>query len=110
VSAEDLIAGHKQMIERAHSAGLKIFGCTVTPYEGAGYFTAEGEAKREALNSFIRSAGAYDGVLDFDAATHDPQHPTRFLAAYDSGDHLHPNDAGYQAMANAIDLALFRGK
>ena len=75
----------------------------------ANYFSTEGETKREAVNNFIRS-GAYDGVIDFDAAAHDPAHPTRLLPAYDSGDHLHPNDAGYQAMANAIDLALFRNK
>ena len=109
VTADDVIAGHKQMIARAHEAGLKIFGCTLTPFEGANYFSAEGETKREAVNNFIRS-GAYDGVIDFDAAAHDPAHPTRLLPAYDSGDHLHPNDAGYQAMANSIDLSLFRSK
>jgi lysophospholipase L1-like esterase len=108
VTADELIAGHKQLIERAHEAGLKIFGCTLTPYEGASYFSAEGETKREALNEFIRHGGAYDGEIDFDAATRDPNHPTKFLALYDSGDHLHPNDAGYQAMANAIDLSLFK--
>jgi lysophospholipase L1-like esterase len=108
VSADEIIAGHRQMVMRAHQLGLKIFGCTLTPYEGAAYFSAEGEDKREAVNKFIRTAGAYDGVIDFDAAVHDPSHPTRFLATYDSGDHLHPNDAGYQAMANAIDLSLFR--
>jgi lysophospholipase L1-like esterase len=108
VSADEIIAGHRQMVMRAHQLGLKIFGCTLTPYEGAAYFSAEGEAKREAVNTFIRTSGAYDGVIDFDAAVHDPSHPTRFLGTYDSGDHLHPNDAGYQAMANAIDLSLFR--
>ncbi len=108
VSADEIIAGHRQMVMRAHQLGLKIFGCTLTPYEGAAYFSAEGEAKREAVNKFIRTSGAYDGVIDFDAAVHDPSHPTRFLGTYDSGDHLHPNDAGYQAMANAIDLSLFR--
>jgi lysophospholipase L1-like esterase len=94
------------MVMRAHQLGLKIFGCTLTPYEGAAYFSAEGEAKREAVNQFIRTSGAYDGVIDFDAAVHDPGHPTRFLGTYDSGDHLHPNDNGYQAMANAVDLNL----
>lgn len=108
VSADEIIAGHLQIIARAHERGLKIFGCTLTPFEGARYFTPEGEAKREAVNQFIRTSGAYDGVIDFDAATRDPSHLTRFLPAYDSGDHLHPNDAGYQAMANAIDLSLFR--
>jgi lysophospholipase L1-like esterase len=107
-TAQDLIAAHKQFIERAHTRGLKIFGATLTPFEGAAYFTKEGEAKREALNEWIRTSRAYDGVIDFDAATHDPAQPTRYLAQYDSGDHLHPNDAGYQAMANAIDLAWFK--
>jgi lysophospholipase L1-like esterase len=110
VTADEIIAGHKQMITRAHAKGLKIIGCTLTPFEGAGYFRPEGEAKRQAVNTFIRAGGWYDGVIDFDAATRDPNHPARFLPAYDSGDHLHPNDAGYQAMANAIDLSLFRSR
>ena len=106
-SADDLIAGHKQLIERAHARGLKIYGATLTPYEGAGYFTPEGEAKRQALNQWIRTSAAYDGVIDFDMATRDPAAPTKFLPAYDSGDHLHPGDAGYKAMGDAVDLALF---
>jgi lysophospholipase L1-like esterase len=110
VSADEIIAAHKQLVARAHALGLKIIGCTLTPFEGANYFTPEGETKREAVNNFIRAGGFYDGVIDFDAATHDPNHPTRYLPRYDSGDHLHPNDAGYQAMANAIDLSLFREK
>lgn len=108
VSADEIIAGHLQIIERAHERGLRIFGCTLTPFEGAFYFTAEGEDKREAVNEFIRTSGAYDGVIDFDLATSDPSHPTRFLPAFDSGDHLHPNDAGLQAMADAVSLSLFR--
>jgi lysophospholipase L1-like esterase len=107
-SAADLIAGHKQLIERAHARGLKIYGGTLTPYEGAGYFSPEGEAKRQALNDWIRTSGAYDAVIDFDKATRDPAAPTKFLPAYDSGDHLHPNDAGYTAMGNLVDLALFK--
>lgn len=107
-SAADLIAGHKQLIARAHARGLKIFGATLTPYEGAAYFTPEGEAKRQALNEWIRTSGAYDGVIDMDKATRDPAAPTRFLPAYDSGDHLHPGDAGYKAMGDAVDLALFK--
>jgi lysophospholipase L1-like esterase len=107
-SATDLINGHKQLIERAHARGLKIYGATLTPYEGAAYFTAEGEAKRQALNQWIRTSGAYDGVIDFDMATRDPMSPTKFLPAYDSGDHLHPGDAGYKAMGDAIDLGLFK--
>jgi lysophospholipase L1-like esterase len=106
-SAAELIAAHRQMIERAHAHGLKIFGGTLTPFEGAPRYTVEGEAKRAALNEWIRTAKAYDGVVDFDAATRDPGHPLRFKPEFDSGDHLHPNDAGYVAMGDAIDLALF---
>jgi len=108
VSADEIIAGHRQMILRAHDLGLKIVGCTLTPYEGAAYFSPEGETKRQAVNNFIRAGGAYDGLIDFDAAVRDPSHPSRILPMFDSGDHLHPNDAGYQAMAASIDLALFR--
>jgi lysophospholipase L1-like esterase len=107
-SATDLIAGHHQLIERAHEHGLKIYGATLTPFEGAAYFTPDGEAKRAAINLWIRTGKEYDGVIDFDAAVRDPQNPTTFLPQYDSRDHLHPNDAGYEAMANAIDLALFK--
>jgi lysophospholipase L1-like esterase len=106
-SAADLIAGHKQLIERARARGLKVYGATLTPFEGAPYFTQEGEAKRQALNEWIRTGGAYDAVIDFDRITRDPAAPTKFLAAYDSGDHLHPGDAGYKAMGDAVDLALF---
>jgi lysophospholipase L1-like esterase len=106
-SAADLIAGHQQLIERARARGLKVYGATLTPFEGAPYFTQEGEAKRQALNEWIRTSGAYDAVIDFDRATRDPSAPTKFLPAYDSGDHLHPGDAGYKAMGEAIDLSLF---
>jgi lysophospholipase L1-like esterase len=106
-SAADLIAAHTQLVRRAHARGLKIYGATLTPFEGAGYWTAEGEAKRAALNEWIRTSKEYDGVIDFDAATRDPNQPTKLLALYNSGDNLHPSDAGYQAMANAIDLSLF---
>ena len=106
-SAADLIAGHKQLIERARARGLKVYGATLTPFEGAGYCTAEGEAKRQALNQWIRTSGAYDAVIDFDQVTRDPASPTKFLPAYDSGDHLHPGDAGYKAMGEAVDLKLF---
>ncbi len=112
VSADDIIGGHRQLIARAHERGLKIYGATLTPFEGTlfpGYYTAAGEAKRQAVNAWIRGSGEFDAVIDFDKALRDPANPGRMLAAYDSGDHLHPNDAGYQAMANAIDLKLFRG-
>ncbi len=110
VSAEDLIEGMKQMIDRAHEHGIKVFGATLTPFEGAsrGYFTPEKEVQRKALNEFIRNGHAFDGVVDFDKAVRDPEHPDRMLAAYDGGDHLHPGDAGYKAMGEAIDLALFK--
>jgi lysophospholipase L1-like esterase len=107
-TAEDLIAAHRQLIERAHARGLRIFGATLTPFEGAVAFTAVGETKRQALNQWIRTSRAYDGVIDFDLATRDPSHPARFLPQYESGDHLHPNDVGYKAMADAIDLTLFK--
>jgi len=107
-TAEDLIAGHKQLIEQAHTRGLKIFGATLTPFYGAAYYTEVGEAKRQALNAWIRTGKAYDGVIDFDKVTRDPENPKMFLPLYDSCDHLHPNDAGYRAMADAIDLALFK--
>ena len=110
VSASAIIDGYRQLIARVHSHGLKIYGATLTPFEGTiypGYFTTDGEAKRQAVNQFIRTGGAFDAVIDFDAAVRDPAHPTRLLAAFDSGDHLHPNDAGYRAMGDAIDLHLF---
>ena len=106
-SAEDLIAGHKQLIARARARGLKVYGATLTPFEGAAYWTTEGEAKRQALNQWIRTSGAYDAVIDFDQVTRDPMAPTKILPAYDSGDHLHPGDAGYKAMGEAVDLKLF---
>jgi len=109
-SAADLIGAHRQLILRAHARGLKIYGATLTPFEGAAYFTSEGEAKRAALNEWIRTSKEYDGVIDFDAAVRDPNQPTKFLAQYQSGDNLHPSDAGYQAMADAIDLSLFGAK
>ena len=108
-TAEDIIAGHKQLVERAHTRGLKIFGATLTPFEGSVNYTQVGEAKRQAINQWIRTSRAYDGVVDFDAATRDPNNPARLLPQFDSGDRLHPSDAGYQAMANAIDLELFKG-
>ena len=107
-SAADLIAAHRQIIERARGRGLKIYGATLTPFEGANYFTAEGEAKRKALNEWIRTGKAYDAVFDFDAAVRDASHPERLQTRFDPGDHLHLNAAGYEAVANTIDLKLFR--
>jgi lysophospholipase L1-like esterase len=111
VSAEDMIAGLRQMIERAHEHGLKIFGATLTPFEGTpfkGYFTPGKEARRKAVNEWIRTGRAFDGVIDFEKAVRDPSHPDRMLPQYDGGDHLHPGDAGYKAMGEAIDLSLFK--
>ena len=106
-TADDIIGGHAQLIARARAQRLAIYGATLAPFEGANYWTPEGEAKRQALNEWIRTSGAYDAVIDFDAVVRDATQPTRIRAEYDSGDHLHPNDAGYVAMGNAIDLALF---
>jgi lysophospholipase L1-like esterase len=111
VSAEDVIAGHLQIIARAREKGIKAYGCTILPFEGSligpGFYTAKKEAKREEVNHWIRTSGAYDAVIDFDKVVRDPTHPKRLLPAFDSGDHTHPNDAGYKAMGQAIDLALF---
>jgi lysophospholipase L1-like esterase len=107
VSADDLIAALKQLIERAHEHGIKVIGGTLTPFEGAAYFSQAGETVRETVNHWIQSAGAFDAVVDFDAATRDPEHPKQFRQGFNNGDHLHPNDAGYQAMADAIDLSIF---
>jgi lysophospholipase L1-like esterase len=107
VTADDIIYGLRQVVERAHERGIVVYGATLTPYERA---RPENEQKRQAVNQWIRASGVYDGVIDFDAAIRDPAKPTRMLPQYDSGDSLHPSDAGYLAMANAIDLALFRRK
>ena len=109
VSADDLIAAYKQIIEQAHTFGIKVMGGTLPPYEGANYARESGEAVREAVNTWIRTSGAYDGVIDFEAATRDRDDPKRLRPEFDPGDHLHPNDAGYQAMADAVNLALFSG-
>jgi lysophospholipase L1-like esterase len=107
VHAPEEIAAFRQLIDRAHAAGLKVYGATITPFEGSSDYTAEGEADRQAMNSFIRS-GAFDGVVDFDAALRDPAHPTHLKADVESNGHLHPNDAGYRVMGDSIDLNLFR--
>jgi lysophospholipase L1-like esterase len=104
VTATDLIAGYRQIIDRVHAAGLRIFGATLTPFKGASYWTPEGEQTREAVNQWIRTSGAFDGTIDFAAATASPTDPQTFDPAYDSGDHLHPRDAGYEAMAQAVNL------
>lgn len=105
VSADEIISGLRQIIERAHEHGIRVFGATLTPFEGADYYTPDGETKRQAVNQWIRTSGAFDGVFDFDAAVRDPSHPSRFREDYQSGDHLHPSAAGYKAMVGAIDLS-----
>jgi len=107
ITAAQLEMALKQIADDAHEHGIKAIGATLTPYGGAGYYSDKGEQIREAVNDWIRSSGTFDGVADFDKATQDPANPTHFNPAYDSGDHLHPKDAGYKAMADSIDLALF---
>jgi len=107
-AAKQLIDGLERLISRAHEKQIEFFCSTLTPYQGAGYWTPSGEAAREQINAFLRGkASGCDAVIDQDAATHDPAHPTQYLPAYDSGDHLHPNDAGLQAIADAVNLSLF---
>ncbi len=108
ITADDLIFGLTQLVTRAHQHGIKVFGATLTPYLPTGYSSPQGEAVRQAYNQWIRTSGVFDGVIDFDKITQDPAHPETFLPDYDSGDHLHPGDAGYKAMGDAIDLSLFR--
>jgi lysophospholipase L1-like esterase len=110
LTAEELIWGLRQVVERAHQHGIKVIGGTILPYEGAAYFREAGETIRQAVNTWIRTSGAYDAVVDFDAATRDPVSPGRLRAEFDPGDHLHPNDAGYRAMAEAVDLRIFNPK
>jgi len=108
LTVADIVGAYKQLIARAHARGLKILGGTITPYENAMYFHPEGEAVRAAVNEWIRTSGAFDGVIDFEQAVRDPQHPTQYRGADQSGDNLHPNDAGYRAMSEAVDLKAFK--
>lgn len=107
---DDLVAGMKQIVERCHENGIKVIGGTITPAERAGARAnglSDRETRRLALNEWIRNGKAFDGYVDFEKAVEDPAQPGAMLAAYDSGDHLHPNDAGYKAMGEAVDLTLF---
>ncbi len=108
ITVQDLILAYTQLVTRAHAHGLKIYGATITPYVGAHYYAPKGEEMREAVNQWIRTSGVFDGVIDFDKAVADPAKANVIAPAYDSGDHLHPNDAGYQKMADSIDLSLFQ--
>lgn len=109
VHPDQEIPAFQQLIARAHARGIKIYGATITAFEGSPDYTEGGEADRQAMNAFIRS-GAFDGVVDFDAVTRDPARPTHLLASVESSGHLHPSDAGYAVMGNAVDLALFGAK
>jgi len=103
-----LIDGYRQVIARAHAHGLRIYGATIAPYEGAVYWSADGDKVRTAVNDWIRKSGEFDGVLDFDAALRDPAKPAQIKEGWHAGDHLHGSDAGYRVVADSIDLKLFR--
>jgi lysophospholipase L1-like esterase len=105
--AQDLIAAFQQIITKAHAQGLKVYGVTITPCGGSFYYSPQLEADRQAINTWIRTSGQYDAVIDFDAVARDPQNPSHLLASVDGGDHLHPSNEGYKILANSIDLKLF---
>ncbi len=107
-SAQDLIAGYRQMIARAHAHDIKVILATILPYKGAAYFRPEGEAVRGAVNTWIRTTREADGLVDFDAVVRDPHDAARMRADLQSGDWLHPNDAGYRAMGDAAPVVLSR--
>jgi len=114
VNAEDIISGYRELIARGHRKAIRVIGTTNPPFENsafeglvAAFYTSEREAVRQKVNDWVRSSGEFDGVVDLDAVLRDPSHPTQLLPAYDSGDHLHPNNAGCIAEGNAIPLALF---
>lgn len=108
ITVQDLIVAYTQLVTRAHEHGLKVYGATLTPFAGAHYFAPKGEEIRAAVNQWIRTSGVFDAVIDFDQVTRDATNPTVFSADVDSGDHLHPGDAGYEKMGGFIDLSLFR--
>jgi lysophospholipase L1-like esterase len=105
--AADLIAAYRQVIAMAHGAGVKVIGCTLTPFGGSSAYSDRGEEIRSAANNFIRTSGEFDAVVDFDAAVRDPADPKRYRAEADSPDLLHPGDAGYKLMGEAVDLGIF---
>ena len=110
VSADELIVGLQQIIARAHAHGIKVYGATIMPCEGVNTYSEEGEAIRQTVNKWIRTAHAFDAVIDFDQLIRDPNHPAKMRPEYDSGDHVHPGAAGYRAMADYIPLELLSGK
>ena len=105
--ARDLRVAYRTIVDRVHARGLRIFGATIPPFGGSQYDGPEREAARDSVNQWIRESGAFDAVIDFDAALRDPADQARLLPWADTGDHLHPNEAGYRLMADAIDLRLF---
>jgi lysophospholipase L1-like esterase len=114
VSVEGIISGYRQLIAHSHRSGIHVIGTTNPPFENsafeglvAAFYSSERETVRQTVNDWIRSSGEFDAVVDLDAVLRDPNHPTQLLPAYDSGDHLHPNDAGCIAEGNAFPLALF---
>ncbi|PYL33253.1 MAG: esterase [Verrucomicrobia bacterium] len=110
-SAQDITDAYRQLISRAHARGVKVIGATITPCEGVeipGYYSEAKEETRQTVNKWIRTSGAFDGIIDFDAVVRDPKHPSQLLPKFTSKDHLHPNDEGYKAMAASIDLNLFK--
>ena len=114
-TAADIVAGHRQLVARAHAHGLKVLAGTVLPFEGTNlgaiapqYYSAEKDTRRQAMNAAIRSGGFYDGVIDFESAVRDPGQPRQLLARLKGADNLHLNDSGYKAMADAVNLALLR--
>jgi len=110
-SVQDITDAYRQLISRAHARGLQLIGATIMPCEGAdipGYYSEAKDATRQEVNKWIRTSGAFDGVIDFDAIVRDPSHSSQLLPKFASKDHLHPNDTGYKAMADSIDLNLFK--
>ncbi len=108
LTSDDLVMAYLQLIQRAHAHGVKVVGATITPQQGTRLGTENADAVRNAANQWIRTGGAFDAVVDLDAAVRDPGHPSRLRPDFDSGDHIHINDSGNQAMADAIDIAIFK--
>jgi lysophospholipase L1-like esterase len=107
VTTDDVIAGYRQLIARAQDHGVRVYGTTIAPFEGSELYTPEGEDARQTVNAWIRTGGAFDAVLDFDAVWRDADHPSRIRDDLHAGDHLHGSDAGYRALADSVDLSLF---
>ncbi|NEA77420.1 SGNH/GDSL hydrolase family protein, partial [Streptomyces sp. SID13588] len=108
VTTDDLLAGYRQLIARAHGRGVKVYASTLAPWEGAEMYSADGERARQVVNAWIRTSGAFDGVLDFDAVWRDPARPSRIKDGFHADDHHHGTDAGSGALADSVDLSLFQ--